>query len=116
MMREESLQSFATIPESVREEFEGMLSTLDQAQAAWPLPNVPVIVLANSKRDTTLTPAEQSLEEVRIERRLNGYKEWLQKVPEGKLLVTDKSGHDIPNDEPELVIDAIRKVIASAKE
>ena len=80
MMREEALQSFATMPESVREEFEGILSTLDQAQAAWPLPNVPVIVLANSKRDTTLTSAEQTLEGVRIGRRLNGYREWLKRV------------------------------------
>jgi hypothetical protein len=59
MMRKESLLSFMTMPQSVREEFEGMLATLYQAEAAWPLPNVPVIVLANSKRDTTLTPAEQ---------------------------------------------------------
>jgi pimeloyl-ACP methyl ester carboxylesterase len=116
MMREESLLSFMTMPQSVREEFEGMLSTLDQAEAAWPLPNVPVIVLANSKRDTTLTLAEQSLEGVRIERRLNGYKQWLKRVPNGKLIVTNKSGHDIPNDEPELVASAIRQVIANAKE
>ena len=75
-----------------------------------------MIVLANSKRDTTLTSAEQTLEGVRIGRRLNGYREWLKRVPKGKLVVAYKSGHDIPNDYPELVISAIRQVIATAKE
>jgi pimeloyl-ACP methyl ester carboxylesterase len=116
MMREESLQSLATMPQPVREEFEGMLPTLQQAQAASLRPKFPVVVLANSKRDSTLTPAEQALEGVRIERRLESYREWLRKLPSGKLMVTDKSGHDIPNDEPDLVVNAIRLVIASAKQ
>lgn len=115
MMREESLQSFATMPQAVREGFEGILSTLEQAQAAWPLPNVSVIVLANGKRDTRLAPAEQALEAIRIEARLNQYKEWLRRVPTGELTITEQSGHDIPNEEPELVINAIRQVIATTK-
>lgn len=115
MMREESLQSFASMPQAVGEGFQGMLSTLEQAQAAWPLPNVCVIVLANSKRDTRLAPAEQALEAIRIEARLNQYREWLRRVPTGKLIVTEKSGHYVQNDEPELVISAIRQVIESTK-
>jgi len=116
IMTEESLRSFATLPSVVREEFEGLPPTLQQAQAAWPLPDVPVIVLTNSKRDTALASVERALESVRIEARINSCKEWLKKVPKGKLIITDKSGHDIPNDEPELVIDAIKQVIASAKD
>jgi hypothetical protein len=49
------------------------------------------------------------------EARVTGCKEWLRKVPQGKLISTEKSGHDIPNDEPELVIDAVKQVIASTK-
>ena len=59
---------------------------------------------------------ERALESIRIEARINGCKEWLKKVPQGKLIITDKSGHDIPNDEPELVIDAIKQVIANTKD
>jgi len=115
MMREESLQSFATMPQSIREGFEGILSTLEQAEAAWPLPNVSVIVLANSKRDTRLAPAEQALEAIRIEARLSQYRKWLGRVPTGELTITEQSGHDIPNEEPELVISAIRQVIESTE-
>jgi pimeloyl-ACP methyl ester carboxylesterase len=116
IMTEESLRSFATLPSVVQEEFEGLPLTLRQAQEAWPLPDVPVIVLTNSKRDTALGPVEQALEGARINVRINSCKEWLRKVPKGKVIVTDKSGHDIPNDEPELVIDAIKQVIANTKD
>jgi len=78
IMTEESLRSFATLPAVVREEFEGLPPTLQQAQAAWPLPDVPVIVLTNSKRDTALASVERALESVRIEARINSCKEWLK--------------------------------------
>jgi pimeloyl-ACP methyl ester carboxylesterase len=33
----------------------------------------------------------------------------------GKLIIAEKSGHDIPNDQPELVVDAIRQVVSLAR-
>ncbi len=47
--------------------------------------------------------------------KLKFYREWLDKIPEGKLIVTEKSGHGIPLEEPELVVSTIRQVIEEAR-
>ena len=44
--------------------------------------------------------------------KLASYKQWLSQLSMSRLVVTEKSGHGIPYEEPELVIDAIRQVLA----
>lgn len=48
------------------------------------------------------------------ERHIERYQKWVDALPEGKMIITTKSGHGIPTEEPELVIDAIREVIQKA--
>jgi pimeloyl-ACP methyl ester carboxylesterase len=42
-------------------------------------------------------------------------KEWIDKVPGGKLIIAEKSGHFIQAQEPALVIDAIRQVVEQVR-
>jgi hypothetical protein len=39
------------------------------------------------------------------------HKKWLGTIPNARHVITDKSGHDVPRNEPYLVIDAIRDVM-----
>jgi pimeloyl-ACP methyl ester carboxylesterase len=47
---------------------------------------------------------------------LSLHNEWLRTIPNAKHVITDKSGHYIQVDEPELVTDAIRQIISSIAE
>jgi len=39
------------------------------------------------------------------------HKEWIEKIPGGKLVIAEKSDHFIQVREPQLVIEAIRQVL-----
>ncbi len=43
------------------------------------------------------------------------HKEWIEKVPGGKRIVAEKSGHFIQAQEPALVIDSIRQMVEPAR-
>ena len=53
----------------------------------------------------------------RLPLRLKFHKEWIESIPEGRLIITDISSHaGINFEEPELVIDTIRKVVVESRE
>jgi hypothetical protein len=39
------------------------------------------------------------------------YKHWLETIPGGRLIVTRRSGHNIPIEEPNLVVATIRQMV-----
>src|SRR5262249_26937528 len=43
--------------------------------------------------------------------KLRFHKEWIDRFPQGQLILTEKSGHGIPFEEPELVVEAIHQLI-----
>jgi len=43
-------------------------------------------------------------------------KEWIEKVPGGKRIVAEKSGHFIQAQEPALVIEAIRPMVEQSRD
>lgn len=43
--------------------------------------------------------------------KLKFHRQWLEKFPNGKLVVTEKSGHGIPFEEPELIVSAIKEMV-----
>jgi pimeloyl-ACP methyl ester carboxylesterase len=43
--------------------------------------------------------------------KLRFHKEWVEKIPGGRLIITEKSGHGIPWEEPALIVDSIREVV-----
>ena len=79
------------------------------------LGDMPLIVIANSQSDgmdtAGLSPAQQSYERVRHE--LQG--ELAALSTNGRLVIAYGSGHDIPFQRPDLVIDAVSEVIIAAR-
>jgi pimeloyl-ACP methyl ester carboxylesterase len=87
-----------------------------------PLPNVPIFLI--SGQGPKVIPSfvsgdfQQELLKDQSESypaKLAFYQQWLQQFPQARLIVTENSGHGIPFEEPELVIQAIRDVIAESK-
>jgi pimeloyl-ACP methyl ester carboxylesterase len=86
-----------------------------QAVAAHPLPSLPLAVLAHGKAFPQaaaapgFTPGE-------LERRLlAANKAQAALVPKARFTVASESGHDIHQDQPELVIEAIRQVVTGVR-
>jgi pimeloyl-ACP methyl ester carboxylesterase len=105
----EMQEQIARSAEGVRDEAAASEASMKQVQAARRLKGVPVILLTGGRTGDFRTPellqAWQSL-----------HKEWLKQVPSGKHILAEKSGHDIHQEEPELVINAIKEIVESARQ
>jgi len=74
----------------------------------WPWPHGPFEVRELDDAIKAYTP--------RLPARLKFHRDWVERVPEGRFIETEKSSHGLINiEEPELVIDAIREVVAKAR-
>ncbi|HEY3913411.1 MAG TPA: alpha/beta hydrolase [Verrucomicrobiae bacterium] len=92
--------------------------TFDEARDH-PVPtNVPVFLI------TGLGPREipsfltrefkaevQEDQDVTYKAKLKFHKEWVEKFQEGRLIITQNSGHGVPFEEPELVVKTIREAV-----
>ncbi len=103
----EEVAKIAKAPQGLRDEYEAVDATYEQARAA----RVPAgisVTLLTAMQDVGM-PAEAR--RVAAEKQ----KEWIEKVPGGKRIVAEKSGHFIQAQEPALVIEAIKQVVEQAR-
>jgi pimeloyl-ACP methyl ester carboxylesterase len=91
----------------VRDELRSFEGDLKLAKDSWPLPDVPVIAL------TAMNHPEVSKEALDIW--ISTQEAWAKRFTNGKHIQALNSGHEIHEDEPALVTNAIRKVIVSAR-
>ena len=96
--------------------------TFEQARAS-SLPEVPVFLIAGMgprKQPGFLT--KEFREEVEKDQKtyypakLKFYREWLDKVPRGQLIITKNGGHGIPFEEPALVVSTIQQAVEQVKD
>src|SRR5262249_9661629 len=96
-------------------------ATFDQAREN-PLPaDIPVVLISGvgPRERPRFLSAELRAEVEKDQKifypaKLRFHKEWVEKLAGGQLVVTEKSGHGIPFEEPDLVTSAIRQVIERA--
>ncbi len=103
----EEVAKIAKAPQGLRDEYEAVDATYEQARAARVPAGIPVTLLT-AMQDVGM-PAEAR--RVAAEKQ----KEWIEKVPGGKRIVAEKSGHFIQAQEPALVIEAIKQVVEQAR-
>jgi pimeloyl-ACP methyl ester carboxylesterase len=89
--------------QGVRDEGAGVNASYSQARAAKVPADIPVILLTAMKDDTM----PGSVRKVWGEKQT----EWIGKVPGGKHVVVENSGHFIQGEQPQVVIDAIKEVV-----
>lgn len=97
----------AKAPEGPRDEYAAISVVYEQAQTARVPPGIPVTLLTAMQGQGISAEARQMWAEK--------HKEWIDKVPGGKLIVAEKSDHFIQVREPKLVIDAIREVVEKVR-
>ncbi|MFC5551408.1 alpha/beta fold hydrolase [Massilia aerilata] len=106
----------ALVPARFRAEYDALKPVLDQGALPPPLngklPDVPVVVLTSVQQVQKPEFFLQSVEAVAVKRELHA--DFLRQFSEGSQVLTMRSGHNIQLEEPELVIEAVRKVIAAA--
>lgn len=93
--------------------------TVEQARASQIPPRVPLVLIdAIGSRDVPFaTSAIRQLrarQKPKIDAESRAYKQWLESVPGARLVITDQSGHNVPIEQPELVVETIRQVVQSA--
>lgn len=69
--------------------------------------NIPITVLTA----TNMPPSQFPFLRSAIDAKVRLHKQWLQDAPQIKHIITNKSGHHIHVDEPELVVNEIRKMV-----
>ena len=100
-------EEMAKASPGVRDESAQVSTSYEQARAARVPAGIPVILLTAMKDETMPEAARKVWEEKHVE--------WISRVPGGKHVVAEKSGHFIQAEQPQLVIDAIKQVFDQAR-
>jgi len=100
-------EEMAKASQAVRDESAQVSASYEQARAARVPAGIPVILLTATKDETMPEAARKVWGEK--------HAEWISKVPGGKHVVAEKSGHFIQAEQPQLVIDAIKQVFDQAR-
>ena len=89
-------------------------TSLAQAHQSRMPEGVPVTLITGMARGYAPAEMEESIKAVWAAK-LKFHTAWVQQIPNAQHIVTEKSGHLVPYEEPELVINAIRRVVESAR-
>jgi pimeloyl-ACP methyl ester carboxylesterase len=93
----------AKAPQGVRDEDASLDSSAEQARMTRVPPGIPVTLLT-ARQHEAMSSEERDMWTAK-------QKEWIEKIPGGRFIVADSSGHLIQLHQPQLVIDAIRQVV-----
>jgi len=97
-------------------ELESLSDTLDQARASR-VPTGRPVVLIDAVSPLDVPFATEAIRTLRrnarreIETESVEYAQWLRQIPGGRLVVTNRSGHNVAQEQPELVVATIRQVV-----
>jgi pimeloyl-ACP methyl ester carboxylesterase len=87
-----------------------------KARASGSFPPVPLVVLSHGRSadPSDRPPGWPIAEEERVWRELHA--DLARMVPNGRHVIAEASGHDIPQEQPELVIEAIQALVAATRD
>jgi len=89
-------------------ELENLNADLQQARDAWPLPAVPLTLLTATRADSAAGTRVAAI-------KLELHREFLERVPGSKQIVTGNSRHNMSADEPDLVVASIREMVETQR-
>ena len=97
-------------------ELESLPDTLAQARTSHLPADIPVFLI-DAISPLSVPFATEAIRTLRMNNRKEieaeslEYGRWLKTVPGGRLIATDRSGHNVAQEQPDLVVDTIRKVV-----
>jgi pimeloyl-ACP methyl ester carboxylesterase len=89
-----------------KQELDSLNASIDEVQRAWPLPRVPTYILVATRRQPPLKDAEGLRVWVGMQKRL------CQRLADCVLVEDSHSGHNMPTDDPKLIVKSVKKVLA----
>jgi pimeloyl-ACP methyl ester carboxylesterase len=110
----EQLDNAAGLPE-----LESLPQTLDQARASRVPIGIPVFLI-DAISPLEVPFATEAIRTLRMSYRSDleaeslEYRKWLDTIPGSRLVVTNRSGHNVAQEQPELVVATIRQVVDEA--
>jgi len=110
----ERVENAAGLPE-----FESLPDTLAQARTSRVPTGIPVFLI-DAISPLELPFSTEAIRTLRMSLRADleaeslEYKKWLDGIPGSRLVVTNRSGHNVPMEQPELVVATIRQVVDEA--
>ena len=106
---------------SLHPELAVVRETAEQARRSRIPPGVPLVLIdAVSQREVPF--ATSAIRELRAKNRpeidaeSRVYKTWLDAIPGARLIVTHDSSHNVPIEQPQLVVETIREVVRAASD
>jgi pimeloyl-ACP methyl ester carboxylesterase len=102
------------------DECEVVVDTYRQAVEAQPLPKVPTVLIAAGQPmlylevTATLSPNMRLLHQMATSWKLADFQKWIDATPGANMIVAKRTGHNIPTENPQLVIDVVRHVVQQA--
>ena len=97
--------------DALYDELRNMRLSAHQVSLLSTLPNVPLIVLAHDGRAIAHSERARRMAEIWLDLQ----QDLASRTPQGQFVVTANSGHYIHLDQPNIVIDAIRKVVETSR-
>jgi pimeloyl-ACP methyl ester carboxylesterase len=107
--------------QSVHPELAVVREIVEQARSSR-IPRGVSLVLIDAVSQPEVPFATDAIRELRAKNRpkidaeSRAYKAWLETVPGARLIVTHDSGHNIPIEQPQLVVETIREVVRAARD
>jgi pimeloyl-ACP methyl ester carboxylesterase len=99
----------SSIPRNRWPEAAGIEATLNELKSMQPLPDVPVLVVTGARR------GRNRLRDALLPVWIDTHEQWIRKLPHGRHVLAEQSGHGIHIDEPELVVGLIQQVVEQAR-
>jgi pimeloyl-ACP methyl ester carboxylesterase len=108
--QKELAEEMPKLPEGVRREYEGLDASGEEADQAFPLPSVSIVLLTGTKKNRQFpgNPLEQDL-------KLELHNQLAARSPGMEHVLVPASRHYIQNDAPDKVIAAIKRVLRNAR-
>jgi pimeloyl-ACP methyl ester carboxylesterase len=106
---------------SVHPELAVVRETAEQARKSRIPPGVP-LALIDAVSQPEVPFASRAIRELRAKNRpaidaeSRAYKTWLDTIPDARLIVTHDSGHNVPIEQPQLVVETIREIVRAARD
>ena len=100
-------------------ELESLPQTLDQSRASRVPIGIPVFLI-DAISPLEVPFATEAIQTLRMSYRADleaeslEYRKWLDTIPGSRLIVTNRSGHNVAQEQPELVVATIRQVVDEA--
>jgi pimeloyl-ACP methyl ester carboxylesterase len=93
-----------------------IVASLDEVRQAQWRADIPLVVLSHGRTIPEAFPGANDDVVARLEAAWSELqRELVSRSPQGRLVVARRSGHYVQTDEPELVIEAIREVVVTAR-